>query len=251
MSVRTNRVAGRLDRNAEYRAPGPAIKGFLETSFLDWPGQVASVLFLAGCNFRCPFCHNHGLVLNPSAFPDVPWNDISSKLSRFQGWIDGVVISGGEPTLSPGLVDLAREIKSMGLKVKLDTNGSRPEVLAELFQQGLLDHVAMDVKGPLDEVAYARAAGRPGFLESVRESLVLLAASGVPYTLRTTVVPILHTESDVLRLAGQIRHASMWRLQKYHPENALDPAFRDITPWTDEYFNEVTERAFREHRNAD
>ncbi|MBU2547522.1 MAG: anaerobic ribonucleoside-triphosphate reductase activating protein, partial [Proteobacteria bacterium] len=133
------------------------IKGFLETSFIDWPGQVASVLFLAGCNFRCPFCHNHGLVLRPDDYPGLSWNSIRDRLARFPGWIDGVVITGGEPTLSPGLADLAREIKDMGFQVKLDTNGGRPEVLAGLIEADLLDHVAMDVKGPLDDVSYARA----------------------------------------------------------------------------------------------
>ncbi|MFH1139067.1 MAG: anaerobic ribonucleoside-triphosphate reductase activating protein [Pseudomonadota bacterium] len=219
------------------------IKGILETSFIDWPGQVAAVLFLAGCNFRCPFCHNFGLVLNQDSYPTQDWVRAKKRLARFTGWIDGVVVSGGEPTLSPELPDLLREIKSLGLKVKLDTNGSRPGVLADLLNDGLLDHVAMDVKAPLDEVSYARAAGRPGFLEKVQKSLDLLADGTTPYTLRTTVVPGLHSSDDVLRLAGQLGHAPSWKIQKFNPENALDCSYRRLESWDAEAFDRLTARA--------
>jgi pyruvate formate lyase activating enzyme len=219
------------------------IKGFIETSFLDWPGQVSSVLFLAGCNFRCPFCHNYGLVLNHTEFPSLDWTAIRTRLARFKGWIDGVVVSGGEPTLSPGLTDLIRDIRDLGFMVKLDTNGSRPEVLADLLEQGLLNHVAMDVKGPLDEVSYTRAAGRPGFLDQVNQSLDILTDSGLPYTLRTTVVPDLHSEQDVLRLAGQLKTAPSWKLQKFQPENALDCTYRNLAAWEDSYFENLSQRA--------
>ena len=226
------------------------IKGFLETSFLDWPGQVSSVLFLAGCNFRCPFCHNYGLVLNHTEFPSLDWTAIRSRLAGFRGWIDGVVISGGEPTLSPGLTDLIRDIRGLGFMVKLDTNGSRPEVLSTLLEEGLLDHVAMDVKGPLDEVSYARAAGRPGFLDQVKHSLDLLAESGLSYTLRTTVVPDLHKEQDVLLLAEQLKTAPVWKLQKFHPENALDCSYRDLAAWEDSYFENLSQRALEVQAGA-
>ena len=225
--------------------PSLNIKGFLETSFLDWPGMIASVIFLAGCNYRCPFCHNHGLVLSHQDYPTLDWGAIKARLTRFTGWIDGVVITGGEPTLSPGLADLIREIKDAGFMVKLDTNGSRPEVVSALMAEGLLDHVAMDVKAPLDELSYARASGRHGFLEQVKESLALLSGSGVPYTLRTTVVPGLHSEQDVLHLASQLKDAPKWILQNFNPDNALDCSYRDIESWDSAFFDDLSSRALR------
>ena len=145
--------------------------------------------------------------------------------------------------MSPGLADLIRKIRDLGLKVKLGTNGSRPEVLADLLKEGLLDKVAMDVKAPLDEVSYARAVGRTGFLASVNKSLELLRCSGVSYTLRTTVVPGLHSESDVFRLAEQVSFAPEWKLQEFNPENALDCSFRHLDPWDPDAFNELSVRA--------
>ena len=221
------------------------IKGFIESSFLDWPGQVAAVIFLAGCNFRCPFCHNHGLVLEPESFPTIEWEDILSRLTKFRGWIDGVVVSGGEPTLTPDLPDLIRDIRNHGFQVKLDTNGGRPGVLAHLLKEGLIDHVAMDIKASLTEMAYARAIGRTGFLDRVRESLALLKSFEVPYTLRTTVVPGLHTEEDILELAIQLDNAPEWLLQNFNPENALDPDFRKIEPIHPARFEELQEKVRR------
>ncbi|MBW2060087.1 MAG: anaerobic ribonucleoside-triphosphate reductase activating protein [Deltaproteobacteria bacterium] len=219
------------------------IKGFLESSFLDWPGQVSSVIFLAGCNFRCPFCHNYGLVLNPDEYPTLDWDVIKARLKVFHNWIDGVVISGGEPTISPGLPDFIQDIRAAGFKVKLDTNGSRPEVLADLLDRGLLDHVAMDVKAPLNELAYARAAGRPGFLNKVKDSLALLKSSGLPYILRTTVVPGLHTESDILTLAKELSGVPDWRLQLFKPENALDCSYRRLEPMNHDFFDHLDQKA--------
>ncbi|MDY6852098.1 MAG: anaerobic ribonucleoside-triphosphate reductase activating protein [Thermodesulfobacteriota bacterium] len=225
--------------------PDFEIKGFLETSFLDWPGQVASVIFLARCNFRCPFCHNHGLVLEPEDFPTLEWPVIRARLKKFAGWVDGVVISGGEPTLSPGLSGLIREIKGLGFKIKLDTNGSRPGVVASLMEQGLLDHVAMDVKAPLDEASYARAAGRPGFLAQAKQTLKLLQNSDLPFTLRTTIVPGIHSEEDILGLAGQLAYAPEWTLQNFNPENTLDPSLQSREPWDPDVFEELCRKALR------
>jgi len=219
-----------------------SIKGFLESSFLDWPGQIASVLFLDSCNFRCPFCHNAGLVLNPDEFPSLDWPEIKIRLKKFAGWIDGVVVTGGEPTLHQGLGELIQEIRDMGLMVKLDTNGSRPEVLNTLLEQDLLNHVAMDIKAPLNEVSYARAIGRTGYLDNVKLSLKILRTSNITYTLRTTVVPTLHSEEDIMTLARQLVADPDWRLQNYKPANALNPAFRDIAPFTPNEFEHLNNK---------
>ncbi len=223
------------------------VKGFLETSFLDWPGQVASVLFLGRCNFRCPFCHNYGLVLNSEDFPTLSWDDLRGRLRKFAGWIDGVVITGGEPTLTPELPELIDDIRGMGFKVKLDSNGSRPEVLEALLKAGLLDHVAMDVKGPLDEVSYLRTCGRPGFLAPVVSSLELLRKSGIPYTLRTTVVPSLHSKKDLMIMGGQLNFAPEWKIQNFCPDNALDEGLREIQPFSAEEFAGLSRLAAMAH----
>jgi pyruvate formate lyase activating enzyme len=222
--------------------PPIEIKGFLETSFLDWPGQVAAVLFLGGCNFRCPFCHNAGLVLSPDAFPTLSWDWIKARLGRFKGWLDGVVITGGEPTLHPGLGLLIEEIRGLGLMVKLDTNGTRPGVLSDLLEQKLLDHVAMDVKAPLEDLAYARAAGRAGWLDRVKTSLETLKNSGIPHTLRTTIVPGLHTEADLLSLAEQLGPDADWLLQRFQPDHALSPALRQVKPMDPDDFQALARR---------
>ncbi len=215
------------------------IKGFLETSFLDWPGKVAAVLFLPRCNFRCPFCHNHELCLQPDRFKDIPLGHILYRLEEFRGWVDGVCVTGGEPTLHRGLGRLLERLKAMGLGVKLDTNGSRPEVLKGLLEEGLLDHVAMDVKAPLDESSYSRAAGVPVDLEKIRRSIELLMEGGVDYTFRITVVPGLHSEEDILRLAAQLRGAKGLKLQNFNPQDPMDPSFKGIQPWTEERLKEL------------
>ena len=158
------------------QAPVPAphadplsIKGFLETSFVDWPGKVVSVLFLPRCNFRCPFCHNHSLVVNPAGYDDIPRPYIMARLTELKEWVDGVCISGGEPTIHPRLPSLMAEVKEVGLAVKLDTNGSRPDILQALLAQGLVDCVAMDIKAPLNE-KYQEIVGMPVDLASTAET---------------------------------------------------------------------------------
>ena len=126
-----------------------SIKGFIKTSFLDWPGQVCSVVFLGGCGFRCRACHNPQLVLDPASLPDFPLEEIFQYLEQRAGWIDGVTVTGGEPTSDRHLPDLLKAFRLRRLKIKLDTNGSRPDVLEKLIANDLVDAVFMDVKAPL------------------------------------------------------------------------------------------------------
>ena len=219
-----------------------SIKGFLETSFVDWPGKVVSVLFLPGCNFRCPFCHNHQLVLNPAGHEDIPLRYVMARLTELKGWVDGVCITGGEPTIHPRLPSLMAEIKGAGLLVKLDTNGSNPHVLRSLVERGLVDCVAMDVKAPLDEVRYARAAGVPTDLKKVQESICFLKKGSVEYYFRTTVVPALHKEEDLLTLARHLSGSSSLTLQNFNPEDPLDPRLKATTPYPAEWLQEMEGR---------
>jgi pyruvate formate lyase activating enzyme len=202
------------------------IKGLIETSFLDWPGKVCAVLFLPSCNLRCPFCHNPDLVLHPDRLDTIPWAFVEKRLSSLRSWLDGVCVTGGEPTIHADLPELLRRIRGLGLSVKLDSNGTRPEVLESLVDQGLMDYLAMDVKGPLDEGEYGRCAGVPVSLAAIRRSMALIRSGRVQGEFRTTVVPDWHTPTVLARMADELRPFPRWTHQAFNPARTLDPAFQ-------------------------
>ncbi len=174
------------------------IHGLQKMTLLDYPGRVACTVFLAGCNYACPFCHNSQL-LTGEAEAVMQEEELLSFLQKRQGILDGVCITGGEPTLNPGLKPMLQRIKALGYAIKLDTNGSRPDVLRQLVEEGLVDYVAMDVKNGPEQ--YAATVGVPGVkLERVEQSLRFLIGGGVPYELRTTLVQQLHDEASILAM---------------------------------------------------
>lgn len=207
------------------------IKGFLETSFLDWPGKLSSVIFLPNCNFRCPFCHNHPLVFQPERYSSIPLKEILTRLHSIKDWIDGVCVTGGEPTLHVDLPVLIREIKHHGFLVKLDTNGSNPEMLGALIKAKEIDFVSMDVKAPLNPFSYRRSTGLPLDLKPILRSIEILRKSEVEYQFRMTVVPGLHKEEDIRKVGDQLRVGPKFVLQNFNPENPLDPSLKDIRPY--------------------
>lgn len=216
------------------------IKGFLETSFSDWPGKMAAVLFLPGCNFRCPFCHNYELVLRGEEFPDFPFAEVVKTLRQRKGWIDGVCLTGGEPTLHSWLPVLIRDLKTtlgasrVDLQIKLDTNGSNPEFLKALIRERLVDYVAMDLKGPLDLKRYEALAGVPlsnAALTGILESVQILLRGEVDYEFRTTIVPSLVAEEEIYALAERIRGARRYTLQNFNPRDPLQSALRQQSPF--------------------
>jgi pyruvate formate lyase activating enzyme len=207
------------------------IKGFLETSLLDWPGRLCSVLFLPTCNFRCPYCHNHSLVLYPEQYATIPLENILDGLHSLRGWIDGVCLTGGEPTLHTDLPLLVQEIKRHRFLIKLDTNGSNPRKLEHLIETGEVDFVSMDVKAPLDPFHYSRSAGLPVKLEPILESIEILKRGKVDYEFRMTVVPGLHKDEDIRTLGDQLRAGPRLILQNFNPENPLDPSLKNISPY--------------------
>jgi pyruvate formate lyase activating enzyme len=227
------------------------IKGFLETSFSDWPGKVAAVLFLPSCNFRCPFCHNHELVLRPQQLPDYPLDEIIKALHRRRGWIDGVCLTGGEPTLHAWLPALIRDLKPalrslrMEAGVKLDTNGSNPGCLETLIGENLVDYIAMDLKGPLEVNRYGALAGVPlagDRLAGIQTSIQILLEGKVDYEFRTTLVPSLIGEEEVYELARKIRGARRYTLQNFNPRDPLDSALQKVAPWDDETLRRMQTR---------
>lgn len=207
------------------------IKGFLETSFLDWPGKLCSVLFLPRCNFCCPYCHNHPLVFHPEKYTSIPLEEVLSRLRSFGGWIDGVCVTGGEPTLEKDLPHLIRELKEYSFSVKLDTNGSNPHLLETLIEAKEVDFVSMDVKAPLDPFSYRHSIGISIDLDLILKSIEILKRGEVEYQFRMTVVPGLHREADIRRLGEQLRAGRRFILQNFNPENPLDPSLRNIPPF--------------------
>ena len=211
-----------------------SIKGFLETSFIDWPGKIASVIFLPFCNFRCPYCHNHGLVLHPEKYETISLEHVLGRLIKFKGWIDGVCVTGGEPTLHPFLPEVIRRFRDQDLLIKLDTNGTNPGVLKNLLSNRLIDYVSMDVKAPLNKIRYSKCAGVPVNLNRIKGSIALLKEGTIPYEFRITIVPGLLDEDDILELAGQLVGAYKLTLQKFNPTDPLDPRLRHVTPHNEE-----------------
>lgn len=203
-------------------------KGWQKTSLLEYPDRISSVLFVGGCNFRCPFCYNPPLVLEAESIPDLSAEAVLGYLAENRRLYQAVAVSGGEPTLHPGLAGFLERVGELGLERGLQTNGSRPEVLRDLLRRSAVDYVAMDVKAPLDWEAYRRAAGlteaQRGLFEKVLESIQLLRSAPVRVELRCTVVPGLHGEEDLVRLAGQLAGAPRFALQAFRPGRTLDPA---------------------------
>lgn len=179
------------------------IKGFIETSFVDWPGKMAAVAFLPGCNYRCPYCHNHRLLTEPAVFSTWPLGDILKRLEELRRWVDGVVVTGGEPTIHPGLAGLLEAFRAAGWPVKLDTNGSNPEAIRSLLEKKLVTAVSLDVKAPLEPIPYRRNGGIGADPGQVIETLKVLADHELPVELRTTVHPKLLSLDELHRLAAQ------------------------------------------------
>jgi len=215
------------------------IRGFLETSFIDWKGRLSSVLFTGGCNFRCPFCHNAELVLHHDAMEEIPLEHIILNLRKYKKWVDRIVITGGEPTIHMDLFHMIGQIKAEGIKVKLDTNGSSPFVLKGLVNDGLIDYVAMDVKGPVDR--YKRWCGVDINTKNIEESIQFILEGKVDYEFRMTVVPFLHREDDVYEAAEYIRYAKRFTIQEFRPHNTLDPSYANIKPFSPDKVAKIRE----------
>ena len=204
------------------------IGGFQPVTLSDYPGHVAAIVFTQGCNFRCPFCHNASLLTAiPSSGALVAERDVFDALQARGGFLDAVVISGGEPTLQGDLAQFIDQIKQMGFGVKLDTNGSRPAVLRELVRNDLLDFIAMDVKAPWH--TYAGLAGVETCPADLRESIAILSESNVPCEFRTTFVPSLLTAEDLEEIRSYLPRRARYTIQAFVPDNALDRSLRTMT----------------------
>lgn len=194
------------------------IGGFEKQSFIDWEGKVVAVIFTKGCNYRCNYCHNPELVY-PNLMQetkDIPEQDVIDYLSARRKWLDGLVITGGEPTLQNDLIDFVMKAKKMDYKIKLDTNGSSPTILERLINSNLIDYVALDIKTVLDLKEYQNICGveNPQLLINLEKSIEILKKSNIEYQLRTTVVPQFHTKEMIDRLQKEFSYCN-YRLQEF------------------------------------
>ena len=187
------------------------IYGLQKLSLVDYPGKTAAVLFTGGCNFRCPFCHNFGLVQDPGEPLDD--GEVFGYLKKRTGLLDAVVITGGEPLIHPDLADLIEKVRALGYPVKLDTNGTFPARLAELLTRGLVDYVAMDIKNSREK--YYLTAGCEVDLDSINKSIMLLKSGTTDFEFRTTVVSQLHEEEDFVNIGCWIKGGEKYYLQKF------------------------------------
>ena len=215
------------------------IKQFRGPTLIDYPGKVASIIFTGGCNFRCRYCHNRSL-LDADALGDLDTDKVLRSLANRRGFIEGVVITGGEPTIHHGLIELIARIKRTGLAVKLDTNGSHPEILEWLIEEKLVDYIAMDYKAPLHR--YELVTDAPGFEDRVHTSARLIIKHARHYEFRTTVHPMLHNAGDIAAIASELHGAAAYYLQQYYPFDSIDETLLSAPPYPAEFFHAAAAR---------
>lgn len=200
--------------------------GYQKLTLIDYPGHLATTVFTVGCSFRCPFCHNPELVIAPyDTQPSTLEQDFFEFLDKRKGKLDGVCVTGGEPTIQPDIVEFMERIRSMGYLIKLDSNGTRPDVIKKLFDNKLIDYVAMDIKHAPEK--YDIATGTKADLERVRLSVELIRNSGVDYEFRTTVVPGIHEERDFITIGEWLKGSKRYYLQEFMTGKLIDPSIAE------------------------
>lgn len=196
------------------------IHGLNKTTLLDYPGHLAATIFTGGCNFRCPFCHNKTLVLSPDLQPTINEDDILTFLKKRQSILEGICITGGEPTLQPDLLPFLEKVKKLGYLIKLDTNGYHPTTIKKLVAYNLIDYIAMDIKTSLDE--YHKVACIPLFnIELIKESVSFIMSSNIDYEFRTTIVQELHSTETIFQIRDWIQGCKSYYLQNFQESDQV------------------------------
>lgn len=208
------------------------IGGFQKISLIDYPAKLSAIIFTAGCNFRCPFCYNPQLVTRIDKKNFISPKEIFNFLKKRKKTIEAIVITGGEPTEHEDLPQFIRRIKKMGFLVKLDTNGSHPKMLKKLIQEKLIDYVAMDIKAPLSK--YAKIVNSKIKKRQIKKSIKLIMQSGLSYEFRSTLLPELHSQKDLIKMSKLIKGAEKYFLQKFIPTGNLNnQEFNKLKPYSD------------------
>ncbi|MFA5165845.1 MAG: anaerobic ribonucleoside-triphosphate reductase activating protein [Candidatus Paceibacterota bacterium] len=220
------------------------IGGLQKTTLIDYPGKIACVVFLAGCNFRCPFCYSAEIVLPEKILrqPTISEEKFFAFLKDKVGMLDGVVVCGGEPTLNEDLPNFIKKIKNLGFLVKLDTNGSNPAMLKKLLKGNFLDYVAMDIKAKPEN--YKKVGCGASDFQKVEESVKELKKNNIAFEFRTTMVPGLVSASDMPQIAKWIGGLDVpYYLQNFRPDKTLDPSLMSLSPYTDQEIKEAEQAA--------
>ena len=207
------------------------IGGLQKLTLIDYPGKLACTIFISGCNFRCPWCYSSELVV-PEKIEELTGinkKEVFAFLEKRKGKIEGIVLCGGEPTVDPDVVQFVEEIKEKSFSVKLDTNGSRPEVIQELLEKGLLDYIAMDIKAPLER--YQEVVGVAVDTNKIKESIEIIKNCGIDYEFRTTIIPGVHQKKDVEKMGKMIEGGERYFLQNFLPEKTIDEGFLERKPF--------------------
>lgn len=199
------------------------IAGFRKTSLIDYPDNISTVLFTQGCNCRCGYCHNPGLIAKTAEKDYMDLKYFWNFLNERGHLLDGVVITGGEPTLQDNLVSFVNEIKNRDMKVKLDTNGSGYKIIRKLIEKKLVDYLAMDIKVPFKK--YKNLSNDENIVSNIKKSKDLILGSEIKHEFRTTVVPEMHTKNDIEKIVKSINGADKYYIQNFRPEITLDPEF--------------------------
>ena len=206
------------------------IAGFIKTTLIDWDGMVACTIYLAGCSFRCPYCHNGNIVMNADTVESIDEDKVLGYIKENTDFLDGAVVSGGEPLMNPDISDLLKKIKALGIKVKIDTNGTFPERLDDIIGAGLVDTVAMDVKASLNE-RYDVASGTGADINALKKSIDIIIGSGVDHEFRTTAVPIYVKEEDIRNICENIRGAKKYRIHQFRNRSTMDDSLSVLDPY--------------------
>lgn len=215
------------------------ILGLTKTTLLDYPGKVAATIFTGGCNFRCPFCHNGNLVLNPSLEPAVSEEEVFEHLIKRKNVLEGVCVSGGEPTIQGDLPEFLSKIKALGYLIKLDTNGMHPEIIQKLIEDKLVDYIAMDIKNTYEK--YEITSGIKNIdVAKIKQSIDYLINGALPYEFRTTLVKEYHQEEDIMEMARMISGADTWYLQSFKDSDYVIK--KGLAAYTKEEISDMTNR---------
>ncbi|MCX7678872.1 MAG: anaerobic ribonucleoside-triphosphate reductase activating protein [Spirochaetes bacterium] len=205
------------------------IRGIHKTSLIDYPGKICSIFFSGGCNMRCRYCHNPELVMAHSYNPIVPNEEALAFVKKRKGFVDGVAISGGEPTLSKNLIPFLRSLRDIGISIKLDTNGLKPEVIRTILEENLVDYIALDIKTSPEK--YGDLTAKEDAFPYVIQTLRIIQMSNIDYEVRTTCIPTYVEFDDIQKIAKEIVYVKRYYLQQFIPTKTLDKHISSINPF--------------------
>jgi len=221
------------------------VKKVIERNLKEWEGKGVSILFLGGCNYRCPYCNQKDLVLNSNLISDIPYENIREFLLANRKWIDGVVISGGEPTLNQSLLPLLQDLKKLGFLTKVLTNGTNEPLIRKLILSKLIDLISIDIKAPINEVKYREVSKANVDLRNIKNLLTFLKTSSYDYEISVTPHPVTMSEEDFEEILDSLTGIKKFVIRKIEKNNFLDDKLDDVDSYSDEYINMLYLKAKR------